>query len=65
MSTANSTFEDDLLTYIADCMCVADKKLSKADSIRLMCARANEFFAKETPTPEKVEEVKKAIMAAI
>lgn len=57
-------FDDYLLSFIADCMCVSEMNLDKKSAIKEMASRANAVFKEYTPTPERVAEVKSIILAA-
>lgn len=55
-------FDDYLLSFMADCMCVAEMNLDRASSIKEMARRANTTFKDYTPTPARKAEVKKIIL---
>ena len=61
----NITFNETLCIFIADCMCVISKKISKTNAIIEMSKKANLLFYNFPSTPEKVAQVKKVILQMV
>lgn len=58
-----SKYEEAVLVFIAECMCISGMAMNKLNAVKLMVDRANASFRGIPATPERVAEVKSIILS--